>query len=67
MKGSFIMKRIIYLGLLVSVLTALISGLIYLIPNPNHLLWLKIGIEILLLTFATWVLLRLLNHLARHP
>lgn len=55
------MKRMIYLGLLVSVLTALISGLIYLIPNPNHLLWLKIGIEILLLTFATWVLLRLLN------
>lgn len=55
------MKRIIYLALLLSILAALISGLIYLIPNPNHLLWLKKGLEILLLTFATWVLLRLLN------
>ncbi len=55
------MKRIIYLGLLLSIFATLIAGMIYLIPNPDHLFWLKKSIEILLLTFATWVLLRLLN------
>ncbi len=55
------MKRIIYLALMTSILAALISGLIYLIPNPDHLVWVKKGMEILFLTLSTWVLLRLLN------
>ncbi|MBW8308116.1 MAG: mechanosensitive ion channel [Candidatus Paracaedibacteraceae bacterium] len=55
------MKRIIYLALFLSTITAIVAAILYLIPNPNHLSWFKKGTEILLLIFSTWVLLRLLN------
>jgi small-conductance mechanosensitive channel len=55
------MKRIIFLGLFISTLAVLGAVLLYFIPNPQNLAWFKKGLEILLLSFSTWVLLRLLN------
>ncbi|WP_010297259.1 mechanosensitive ion channel family protein [Candidatus Odyssella thessalonicensis] len=55
------MNRIIYFALFISTIAGLGAGILYLIPNPDHLSWLKKGFEILLLTFSSWTLLRLLN------
>ncbi|AIK95733.1 mechanosensitive ion channel family protein [Candidatus Odyssella acanthamoebae] len=55
------MKRIIYLSLFISTITTIVAAILYLIPNPNQVVWFKKGTEILLLMFSTWILLRLLN------
>lgn len=55
------MKRIIYLGLFISILAAIIAAGLSFVPGSHHILWFKKAIEILLLVFSTWILLRLLN------
>lgn len=55
------MKRITYLALFISTLAAIIAAILYIIPDPNHLTWFKNSLEILLLIFSTWIILRLLN------